>query len=589
MQKTKSKINRLWAEIKWIIIATAWLLSLCLGYYGFTLYSADTGLSLPITEKIYRTIQLIGLESGAMEEAPNLALEISRFFLPGLTAFTALQALSVLFREQAQWLQLWRLKDHCIVCGLGRRGAFFVNDLLADGQHLVVIDKNIDDVSANNYRQRGAIVLSGDATESETLLSARIIKSRNIVCLLGEDQENLRIAHLAYQLSKDFQKELNCIIHLSSQDLLSLVKRSELTLSSSDPFSLETFNLYRRAANQIIQRDSGWNSGAASLPKHLLLIGLGRLGQNIVLQAGYRWFTLDNEEKLTITVLDLDAEGKVQHLINHQPELNNFVDFQPINIDLNAQNSVIDVLKRIEGLESISRVYLCISNAVLSLKISLALRERNPFTNIPFFVRVEKASGLADLFKTPIVGVSDIGELRLFDIHEETCSVDLVMGGAHELLARQLRENYLRSQNTSEADALLSLSWDQLSEAEKEANRGQASRIYRLLKSNNYQLSPRQRWDARNFSFSKEEVEQMAQHEHQLWCHWKRSIGWEYGPYRDDQLKTNPDLVPWEELPQIERKKNTDFIRALPRLLADMGFEIVRIPPEPSRQTNAMD
>ena len=578
MHKSKSKFKRIWAEIRWILISAAWLLSLGLGYLGFTLLSRQAGLSLPVAERVYRTLQLIGLESGNMEEMGNWALEISRFLLPGLTAFTALQALSVLFREQAQWLQLWRLNNHCIVCGLGRKGAYFVNDLLTIGQHPVVIEKNIDDISANDYRRRGAIVLTGDATDPETLFSARITKAKNLVCLLGEDQDNLKIAHRAFQLSKEHQNELTCIIHLGSQDLLGLVKRSELTLSSSAPFVLETFNTYRSAADQIIHRDPGWSSESEPLPEHILIIGMGRLGENITLQLGYHWFTLDKGVKLKITVLDREAVEKTQNLIDRQPEIRENVDFQPINIDLNAPKAIDHVLEKIDALDSLSRLYLCISNSVLSLKIALALRENPPFTQIPFYVRVEKTSGLADLFSTPIVGLNQVGELHLIDIHEETCSVDLVIGGSHELMARQLREDYLRNLKTPEAKALLGLSWDEVPEEEKDANRAQASRIYQLLESQNYRLSPLQHWQARNFAFDEEEVKAMAQREHKLWCLWKRSKGWQDGPTRDERLRTNPALVAWQKLQPLEKMKNIEFIRVLPRLLADMGFEIVRLP-----------
>jgi voltage-gated potassium channel Kch len=578
MQKSRLKIKRLWAEIRWIVIGGAWLVSLGLGYLGFTLLSRQTGLSLPITERIYRALQLIGLESGTMDAERNWALEISRFLIPGLTAFTALQALSVLFREQAQWLQLWRFNGHCIVCGLGRKGSNFVSDLLANGQRLVVIDKRIDAISANDYRRRGVIVLTGDATDAETLLSARISKAKNLVCLLGEDQDNLRIAHLAFQLSKENQTDLTCILHLASQDLLGLVKRSELTLATSDPFILETFNTYQTAANQILQGDPGWISETETLPEHILIIGMGRLGQNLTLEAGYHWFTREINKKLAITILDKDAVDKTQNLIRQQPELMDAVDFQPINIDLSLAKSIDHVQGKIANLETISRVYLCISDSVLSLKTTLALRESAPFTHIPFFVRVEKTSGLGDLFTTPIMGLNNIGDLRLFDIHEETCSVELVIGGPHEVMARQLRENYLRSQYSAQAEALLALPWDEVSEAEKEANREQARRIYHLLASAGYHLSPRLHWNARNLVFKEHELNQMAQLEHQLWRHWRQSNGWQAGVRRDDHLQTNPDLVPWEDLKPAERRKNIEFIRTLPRLLADMGFEIVPSP-----------
>ena len=153
-----------------------------------------------------------------------------------------------------------------------------------------------------------------------------------------------------------------------------------------------------------------------------------------------------------------------------------------------------------------------------------------------------------------------------------------MFGGPHELLARRLREDYLRNLKTPEASALLAMSWDEVAEEEKEANRAQASRIYQLLEAQNYRLSPLQHWHVRNDAFAEEEVIAMAKLEHELWCRWKRAKGWQEGPTRNGRLRTNPDLVSWEKLKPQEREKNVKFIRSLPRLLADMGFEIVRIP-----------
>lgn len=576
MRSYKTGIRRVWQEIRWIVIGIAWLISLILGYIGFSQQQMDSGLPIPVTERIYRTIQLISLESGNIERNQNWQLEVARFLLPGLTAFTAFQALAILFREQTQWFKLWRLKDHNIICGFGSKGSHLVNDCLSNGHQLVIIDKNIDAITANDYRQRGLIVLAGDATDPETLLSARITKAKRLICLLGQDQQNLRIAHLAYQLSKDRQRKLTCITHLASQDLLNLVKRSELTFSSNDPFILETFNTYHQAANQIIQQDPGWLAEDSSLPDNILVVGLGRLGQNLVLRSGYKWFSLEKEKKLIISILDSEAEQKVKNLTKRQPELENCVSFQPITVSLEVQPVLKEATGALEGLERISRVYICVSDPVLSLQTYQTLREIPTLSQIHFVVRVEKGSGLADLYKTPITGFSKEGEIHLFDLFDETCSAELVMGGLNELLARLLRENYLQSQKTSEASKLLSISWDQVPNAEKEANRQQANRICRLLEACNYRINPLQNWDARNLRFSDQEVKNMAQLEHQLWCQWKHASGWRYGPVRDNQLKTNPDLVLWEDLPPEEQQKNNDFIIALPRLLADMGFQIDR-------------
>ena len=40
--------------------------------------------------------------------------------------------------------------------------------------------------------------------------------------------------------------------------------------------------------------------------------------------------------------------------------------------------------------------------------------------------------------------------------------------------------------------------------------------------------------------------------------------------------KIHPDLVEWDELSDEEKRKDRDFVRAIPQRLADVGFEIYR-------------
>ncbi len=45
-------------------------------------------------------------------------------------------------------------------------------------------------------------------------------------------------------------------------------------------------------------------------------------------------------------------------------------------------------------------------------------------------------------------------------------------------------------------------------------------------------------------------VEQMAKNVHDAWAQACISQGWTYGEQRNDELKTHPCLVPYEELPR---------------------------------------
>ena len=44
-------------------------------------------------------------------------------------------------------------------------------------------------------------------------------------------------------------------------------------------------------------------------------------------------------------------------------------------------------------------------------------------------------------------------------------------------------------------------------------------------------------------------------YEHNRWLQQKLSLGWKYGPVKDAHLKTNPNMVAFEELPVSQRAK----------------------------------
>ena len=48
-----------------------------------------------------------------------------------------------------------------------------------------------------------------------------------------------------------------------------------------------------------------------------------------------------------------------------------------------------------------------------------------------------------------------------------------------------------------------------------------------------------------------------AEENHENWMRTKIKQGWVYGPVKDFEKKTHPDLVPYDELPEVERLKDT--------------------------------
>lgn len=69
-------------------------------------------------------------------------------------------------------------------------------------------------------------------------------------------------------------------------------------------------------------------------------------------------------------------------------------------------------------------------------------------------------------------------------------------------------------------------------------------------------------------------VEQMARNVHEVWAQSRISQGWTWGPQRDDTLKTHPDLVPYEDLTEVEKQYDRDTATATLKLIIKLGYNI---------------
>ena len=71
-------------------------------------------------------------------------------------------------------------------------------------------------------------------------------------------------------------------------------------------------------------------------------------------------------------------------------------------------------------------------------------------------------------------------------------------------------------------------------------------------------------------------VEAMAKNVHDLWAESRISQGWTYGPERNDALKHHPCLVPYEDLPEVEKAYDRDTAVGTLKLICKLGFKITK-------------
>ena len=71
-------------------------------------------------------------------------------------------------------------------------------------------------------------------------------------------------------------------------------------------------------------------------------------------------------------------------------------------------------------------------------------------------------------------------------------------------------------------------------------------------------------------------VEKIAKNVHDVWAQNRLDEGWVYGEQRNDTLKTHPCLIPYEELPEVEKEYDRNTAFGTLRLITKLGFKITK-------------
>jgi hypothetical protein len=579
-------------EYVWILISGLWITALALGYTGLLKYARSVETSFSPLDLIYRTLQLVTLESGSLQGPIPWELEVARFALPALAAYTALQALALLFREQAQLLRLLFIRDHIVICGLSRKGLMLASNLLEGARTAVIIELDEDNDSIEQLRLRGAVVLAGDATDPEVLHRAGVHKARYLIAVTDDDGTNAEIAMQAQDLVKPLERDpLTCIIHMVDPQLCELLREKEISGQTFTSIRLELFNAFERGARLLLEQYSPFNLVAESpdSPPRILILGAGRLGESLIRQASYAWYSKysGSNKPLPITLIDLQAERKWEALRVRHPHLTEACQVRPLTMDVTSPRFYeADFLSDSEG-KDVDIVYICFDNDSLGVNVGLTLLRLTKGRDIPIVVRMMEEHGLASLLGEAAEEGSTFHRLHAFGLLDKTCTPELLFGGMHELLARAVHQEYVSNQldqGFTKEDLPTLVPWEQLPEETKEANRQFADHIGVKLSAIGHGIEPLRDWDAIDYAFDEEDIETMACMEHRRWYEEMRKQGWSYGLERDRNRKTNPDIVPWSELPEAEKEKNRSFIRDLPRLLTKAGFQVYRLTKDPRRR-----
>lgn len=574
-----------WQDFRWPFIGVLALFTFVAGSIGFLKYFTATGDPRSISDILYLTLQLFTIESGAVPGTIPWELEIARWLAPMIAAYTAVKALGVIFREQFQLIRLKFIKDHIIICGSGSKADLLAQNFYSNGYRVVKILENNHESVIDNHKDNGIIVFNGDARNERFLYRAGIHKAKYLILFCEDDGKNIEIAVQARKIIRDINdKTLTCIVHLVDPWLCQLLKEKEIGAEKVDSFRLEFFDIFNSGARYLLKEFPPFAEFEKNenLTPHILIIGLGLMGKSLLLHIAKYWNDLneDNKMRFQITIIDKIADSKIESLDLQYPQLKKICDIIPLQLSIESIDFQRgDFLFNKEKKCTISSIFICLDDDSKGLSAALVLQNRLDKIRIPIVVRMARESGLATLLSEKS-GNEGFASLQSFGLLDRTCESGLVLGGINETIARAVHEDYidmeLKKGNTLETNASM-VPWVELPENLKESNRLVADNIILKLKAIGCGITPLSDWDAGTFVFKSDEIERMAEMEHNRWMSERLNAGWKYRAAKKNiKKKTSPYLVDWSDLPDEIKQIDRDIVMRIPKFLSKVDLQVYR-------------
>ncbi len=522
------QLSQYWQAWQWYFLGAGWVVVILLGTTGYQQYHLELGLPQPFLNNLYQAIQLIVLESSGFSQTLPLNLQLARWLAPALAAYTAIQAAAIVFAEQFDRIRLRTMRDHVIICGLGRRGYLIAEGFLHQGENVVVIEKDAENDYLEPLRDLGGKALLGDAANPAMLALAGAARARYLVAVNGEDSTNAEIAVQARRLVEaagSRNAPLKCLVHIDDPKLCDLLHDYEFSTSTSHKFRMEFFNVFDLGAQAVLAQYPPFTTEAVlegGKTTHILVVGLGSMGRSLLVRAARAWRELQRKAgggvpPLDITVIDRDAANKVETLKYRFPKLVSACSIQALQMDIRRQEFQRgDFLRGEQDEIIISVVYVCLDNDSLGLNAGLTLNQNLRDADVPIVIRTSNELGISSLWDGDAIlearqmsGSEEYKNLHAFGLLERTCQPDRLLGGTHETIARALHERIRRVSSLEGDESGSSQTWDRLDDRVRDERRRQADVIISLLRKSGYGIRQLVDWDAEIQPLNGQEVNRL--------------------------------------------------------------------------------
>lgn len=242
-------------EFKWPLMVFAGIVLL-----GGALFSRT--MNLPYVESCFGIFMLVFVQPNL--KFPDQWYNQALFFIIPIVGLGAVAdsvvRLGYLIFSRKQKLQEWwimeasTLRNHVVLCGLGRVGYRIARELIAAKEPMVAIEKNSDSMFVEEMQDAGVPVLIGEARLKKNLLLANLEHARAIILATDDDLTNLDAALTA----REIKPEIRVVLRLFDDTLADKVATQfHMPVISTSQASAPAFvaAVTGRSIHQCIQMD----------------------------------------------------------------------------------------------------------------------------------------------------------------------------------------------------------------------------------------------------------------------------------------------------------------------------------------------
>jgi voltage-gated potassium channel Kch len=550
-----------------IAFGVAALVALLLGYVGLAEHLRQSP-EYQVWDVLYYDFQLFVLGSTPLEEhGPFPApLQVARFIAPVVTVYTIVEGVRVFSTTEFRRLRARKARGHVVVSGDTPLAAALSRRLRSEGRRVV----DVRPVATG-----GRLVVTGDVRDPAVLRAAGAGRATALYACEVDSAANIATALAAGQLRRSASHPLKVYAHIRDPDLCLSLQARYLGLPQPAGLRLAFFNADDLAARKLFEDEP--LSPEADRPPRLLIAGDGVFARAVVLEAARHWRqTTDEAAPLPITLVSETAQAAHDELTGRYPFLRLACRFTVHAADL------LQLLADRTRRDPPSRAFICHEDEEHALKTAMTAKQfwrGRPHTVV---VRLDQLAGFRDGLDPTGHGrlfAEASGALRAYGVNDAASDPQLIGEDLVEQLARVIHERYRAARRQRGDDPQVNramVRWEELPDAMRRNNREQAEDIGRKLREIGCSIVPRLGpWDGGGLDEA--EIEKLAQMEHERWRRQYAADGWQYAEERDYDRKYHPGLRDWPELSEQMRLRNHDAVREVPMILADAGFQIVRL------------